>query len=385
MINYFIIKVAGVCNLSCDYCYYMNHRHFQRPATMDRRFINLFYRKLADYIRANGIRKVTLTWHGGEPLLVGKSLFSEVLLLQSAYFSTDVKIVNLIQTNGTLVDKDWIELFEKFDFSVGVSIDGPRKLHDRLRRYPDLSGSYDAVTGCINDLLQSDVRVGSLTVINPSADGAEVFDHHVALGLRKMGFNLPIISKWDATRTEGFSTAGCADYVLRVFNRWLDLDDPKIDVRSLRSMIAVMVGARSGLCQTSNSCGRFVTIEPDGAVGLCENLRVITERDVYGTGLNLNRASLFDVERRVGELFETLAINQSAQECADCYYEPVCNGGCPVHRWTPDRQFGQPSLFCEYYKRLAMRARRLLDDERLFEPDRTHVSTWDTGARRMEV
>src|SRR5262249_48731099 len=152
-----------------------------------------------------------------------------------------------LQTNGTLINSDWVTLFRKFGFSVGLSIDGSPESHDRYRSYHNGDGSYSSVVRAIRLLRDEGIRFGTITVIDPSLNGREVFKHHYNLGIRKMDFNLPILTH--RTFEEQYSS-GAVDrfttFMCDIFDAWIDQDDPDVEVRTLASLVRQLVGGWPG-------------------------------------------------------------------------------------------------------------------------------------------
>ena len=128
-----MIKPAGsLCNLDCHYCYYLDKAdiyHGHQPK-MTEETLELLTKQ---YIEANDVPEVTFNWHGGEPLVMGLDFYRKAMHLQQKY--ADGKIIhNSLQTNGTLITREWAEFFKQYHFLIGISIDGPADIHDKFRK-----------------------------------------------------------------------------------------------------------------------------------------------------------------------------------------------------------------------------------------------------------
>lgn len=339
MIRHIIFKVVGKCNLDCPYCYYMTDldskwsKRFD-PSNFDSLFSNIS--KYTDNLR--------ISWHGGEPLLVGIDFFDEALSQAKIH---GVKLRNSIQTNGILVDQEWCDFFKENDFHVGVSIDGPELLHNRERPTKSKTGksSYQGAFDAINLLNANKVKTGTLTVVHPGEDGGLIFDHLLSLGIKSMDFLLPIT----ASPTNQEHLEGCAKYLLDAFERWTQLGDSKVKVRYFENIMKSVMGAPPKQCILTNRCSPYITVEPNGDVGMCENIRMVNS-DFYETGLNILSSSLYEIESAVDSKLATSGFNTLGAECSKCDYVKACQGGCPVARYDGALGFQQPSSYCELYK-----------------------------------
>lgn len=375
VIDFVIVKVVGACNLSCPSCYYMNGLADEYRDRLSLSTARILFEKLVTYIRAHGGDRVALCWHGGEPTLVGKQWYRDVLQEQEAIFGgAGVRVRNYLQTNATQIDAEWAELFRRHDFQVGTSIDGLPESHDRSRPMHNGRGSYEAVIAGIRHLQAAGLKPGSITVIDPAHDGAAIVRHHYNLGLRGIDFNLPIETRHAHARRLGPPPEAYAHYMCAVFDAWVELDDPTFRIRSLESLIRLLCGGQSIYCQSGNHCDRYLTVEPNGAVGLCENLRVVDPESeqhsdllqltvntptghsghstIYNTQRNILEHSFEEIAQVVTQRFNRWGINRRGDICRSCSVADVCHSGCPVHRYDKDTGFANPSFFCTYYKML---------------------------------
>ena len=124
---YVMLKPVGSrCNLACRYCYYLDKAHHEE---MTEELLDEFVRQ---YLEAQTQPEVLFTWHGGEPLLRPISFYQKALQIQQRY-AHGRTIDNCLQTNGTLMTKEWCQFFHDNRFLIGISIDGPQDLHDAYR------------------------------------------------------------------------------------------------------------------------------------------------------------------------------------------------------------------------------------------------------------
>ncbi|MCX7092805.1 MAG: radical SAM protein [Methylobacter sp.] len=357
MLKYLIIKITGKCNLGCDYCYYMTDLAAQFRKRVKQETIFQIYQNYVDYARENALKQVTFCWHGGEPTLLGKDFFRSILAKQSDYFNGDIQVRNLIQSNGTLLDDEWAELFNRHNFSIGISIDGSPISHDSARPYHNGRGSYTDVVNSLRVLTKNNVRFGALTVIDPNLNGHDVFEHHYGLGIRGMDFLLPIFTKESFEEIYGHDAViKFARFMCELFDAWVEKDDPSVSIGGLENLTRLVVGGKSNHCNTANKCDQYITIEPNGDVGICENARVIPNQnnntvDTYLTKTNIHTHSFAEIEKAVAVNFATHEYNRRGETCLTCSVKDICNSGCSVHRYrSSENNFQNPSFFCDLYK-----------------------------------
>lgn len=140
-----MVKPRGaICNLDCTYCYYLA-KELLYPGSRFRMAHGLLEDYISQYIAAQRVPEVTFAWQGGEPTLMGLSFFQLAVALQQQYRRPGMRIYNTLQTNATTLDDDWCRFFSQHDFLVGVSLDGPRALHDIYRIDKGGKPTFDAV------------------------------------------------------------------------------------------------------------------------------------------------------------------------------------------------------------------------------------------------
>ena len=178
-----MLKPAGsLCNLDCNYCYYLDKAEIYggREPRMSPEMLETVIRK---YIEANDVPEVQFNWHGGEPTLLGLDFYRRAVELEKKY-AGDKQVFNTIQTNGTLIDADWARFLRENDFLVGVSIDGPRDIHDRYRKDKGARPTFDKVIEGIRILNGEGVRFNTMSTVNNASRGRglEVYQFLKSLG-----------------------------------------------------------------------------------------------------------------------------------------------------------------------------------------------------------
>ncbi|MGE5556696.1 MAG: radical SAM protein, partial [Methanocella sp.] len=203
MIRNIIIKAALDCNISCKYCYVKHNRQYDTTNhVMKVDTLQVIMEKIGEYLKQSPkVDRLTLYWHGGEPLLCGKEFFQQSYLFQKKYFPSGVSVANTIQTNGTLLDLDWLNLIKKINYDICLSLDGPAEINDMWRQTRDGKGTYGQVVRAIELLKSQGFPVSLLSVVTPEAlpHGRMIYRHLRELGATWIDFMYPFYSKIDNT------------------------------------------------------------------------------------------------------------------------------------------------------------------------------------------
>jgi uncharacterized protein len=350
-----ILKVASRCNLNCSYCYVYNKGDTSwrsRPATMSDEVFAASIDRTADYCRAAGERSVLLTFHGGEPCLVGVERFS-VWCRTARERLSGLDVAISIQTNGTLIDEHWLRAFHEHAVGVGVSIDGPAVIHDRFRVDHAGRGSYGRVTSALTMLRDAGLRYGLLCVIPLGSDPVVVHRHFVSLGAPSVTYLFPDYIHETIGEVRGlFGETPCADFLIGVFEEWWSNGTLEFQVRDLWNMARVILGGESRIEMIGNPAPLYFFVEADGSIEGLDALRVC-EDGIAGTNLNVLTASFEDV-RLAGGLHSTtiFAGMPLPDPCRGCPEELTCAGGYLPHRYSRARAFNNESVWCADLKKL---------------------------------
>ena len=359
--------VGGHCNLRCRYCYYV-----EKPALLRQTHRVMPDEILEAYVRqnlqANGKdATVEFAWHGGEPTLAGIGFFRKALDLEKRY-GEGRKILNTLQTNATLLDDDWCAFFSENGFLLGVSVDGPERLHDVYRVGPE-GGSFRRAASGIGLLQKHGVEFNTLTTINAANSG---YPDEVYGFLREytdyMQF-LPVVetegaffeidegqlfgmppgshSSLFSRKLTDFSVSAedFGKFLCRVFDLWKRQDLGKKHVQLFEATAGNILGKPGGLCTHEPLCGHGASVETDGDVYSCDHYAFRNYR--LGNILETPLAEIMEKNRRFG-MYKTHGLPKA---CFSCPYVKLCFGGCPKDRILPagDGQKGKNAL-CEGYK-----------------------------------
>ena len=372
--------IGPSCNLDCRYCYYLDKDRLYPEARSWRMGAAVLERFVRDTIAANEGPEITFSWQGGEPTLLGRGFFERALALQRRHCPPGKTILNALQTNGTLLDAGWADFLRDNGFLVGISIDGPRPLHDRYRVTRKGGPTFDAVLAALRLLRDAAVEFNTLTVVHRgnARAGGEVYRFLRDEGVRFMQF-IPAVERCgddgalvgppdagppDAgppgAEPPGAETAaavltpwsvpprGYGDFMCAVFDQWVRRDVGTVFVQLFDVQLGLRSGLPSALCTFAETCGPGPALEHNGDLYACDHY-------VY-PGYRLGNI----VERPIGELVRTLRQQEFgdakrdtlAEDCRRCEFLFACNGGCPKHRFAHG-QDGAPGMtyLCPSYRR----------------------------------
>ncbi len=350
-----LIKPIGpVCNIACEYCFYLGKEKLfsykkKTDFRMSEETLETFIKQ---YVNGQpyGTTEVNFTWQGGEPTLVGIGFYEKAIDFQNKHGRKGMKITNAFQTNGVLLNNDWAKLFKDNNFLIGISIDGPEKLHNKFRKDHSGVGTYSSVMAGLDALRKYNVDFNTLTVVQ-SDNGdypQEVYNFLKRIGSTFMQF-IPIVEP------EGKSGVSCrtvrpqqwGNFLNTVFDLWIKQDLGRIFVQNFETMVGIYAGYPSSFCVHSPVCGRAVVLEHNGNLYSCDHF--VFRENLLG---NIHSTTLTNmVDSDFQKSFGLNKIKSLPLICKECPYLKLCYGGCPSNRLrkTPS---GETCLnwVCEGYK-----------------------------------
>ncbi|SFQ99775.1 uncharacterized protein SAMN04488564_101925 [Lentzea waywayandensis] len=329
-----ILKMHARCDLACDHCYVYtmrDQRWRQRDRTMSPEVVRQVALRIEEHVRAHGLDEVEVVFHGGEPLLAGVARVAEAVRVIGA--AAPVRFA--MQTNGVLLDAPTVDVLTDLGVRVGVSIDGDREAHDRHRRRPDGSGSYDAVAAAVRLLAGRSIYGGLLCTIDLANDPVRTYEALLPFAPPAVDFLLPN-ANWSSPPPAG-SYAG---WLTAVFDRWYEGGETQ--VRGFAEIINVLLGGRSSVEGFGTSAPSTVVIETDGAIEVSDMLTSAFE-GAAATGLVIGSSSLDDALRAPGVIAQQST--RLSATCEACDLREVCGGGVYAHRYRAG-SFLNPSVYC---------------------------------------
>ncbi len=343
--------LGPICNLSCRYCYYLGKtslfpvgEHFRMTDDMLEAYVRSF-------IEASPGPVVQFVWHGGEPTLLGVGFYHQALQLQERYLPPGWTCVNNLQTNGVLLDDEWCAFLAEHRFHVGISIDGPARLHDACRIDNAGRPTHRQVTRALRLLQRRGIHPDVLCTLNTvtAPHPVEVYRFFLDHGVRWLQF-LPVVQRTPGGGVSDLSVTpeAMGTFLCTVFDEWVRHDVGRIVVQTFAECLNVWMGEPANLCVMAETCGRALAIEHDGSVYSCDHFVDPEHRlgDLSADGL----VALVDAPDQVA--FGRAKRDGLPRCCRECPVLFVCNGGCPKDRFSsaPDGEQGLNYL-CVGYRR----------------------------------
>lgn len=355
-INHIICKVASICNLSCDYCYVFNKqdKSYKRQANlMSLAVADTLVMRLEEYLSLN-TANVSITFHGGEPLLEDKSFYVKIAQKMEKFNS---RVFLNIQTNGTLLDEDWCQIFNRYNISVGISIDGDE--HANIyRRYKNGAFAHKQIMNGYKMLVENKVRFGVLSVINTHISPMEFYDYFKSIGVLYIDCLLP-----DANyETYNSSNNGIGIWLCQLFDIWFG-DKKRFSIRMFESIIKLILQPESSVGgeMFGNTENGVIDIDPNGTIDVPDTLRIcnIKLRDKKYTIFSNQLTDICD-EDIFQKFYYSHSDNYISSKCKLCVIRKICGGGLLAHRFSKKRLFNNPSVYCHELYLLIMQIQRKL-------------------------
>jgi len=329
--------------MRCTYCFY------QRPGdpyrSEGRHVMNdLTVRTMiADYMQSAG-RSAAFGWQGGEPLLAGLDFFEKVVEYQQKFGLSGQLVSNNLQTNGLLLNEEWARFFRKYNFFLGVSLDGPEKDHLPYRHALNKESSYRQTLQGIGTLKKYGVEFSILAVVNDVTvrKPRELYQFFLRKGLTSLQF-IPCVEVDGATGALKDYSVGAApygDFLCTLFDAWYNNGRPLASIRLFENILAIYLGREAEICAFKDQCDSYVVIEYNGDVYPCD----FFVEDSWRLGNLLVTPISELVNNQQAKAFHRGKAEQTSG-CDTCAWNVICHCGCQHYRLA-----GGKNYLCEAYR-----------------------------------
>lgn len=317
-----IKPVSHSCNLACSYCFYKGSS--KKKEVMSAKILSAVVQSFLGLKQKLSI----FSWQGGEPTLAGLDFFENVVRMQSLMGEDGQAIGNSIQTNGILLTKEWARFLSYYRFLVGLSIDGPAKIHNRYRNSKTGKGSHAKALKAAELLREWEIPFSVLVAVHKFSSAG-----HIYSWLREKGFDslqfIPIVENGPGPGKMADFTMepeNYGEFLCELFDLWWP-EREKVFIRDFESLVSRLSGLHSGVCVLEESCGSYLVIEADGSVYPCDffvredmclgNITVKTLPEL------LNSTAFADFAQGKGFV---------PQSCEPCEWLSICACGCQKDR-----------------------------------------------------
>jgi uncharacterized protein len=365
---------GAICNLDCTYCFFLS-KEMLYPGDRFRMADELLETYVRQLIESTAYPEVTIAWQGGEPTLMGVPFFERAVDYVRRHLRPGQQAQFTIQTNGTLLNDRWGKFLADNAFLVGLSVDGPREMHDAYRVDKRGDGSFDKVMRGLDVLRRHHVEYNVLCTVH-AANG----DHPIEvyrffrdeLEARFLQF-IPIVERttpdllqianigWGSSNEKRplYTNSGSlvtersvgpeqwGRFLCAVFDEWVHNDVGEVFVQHFDAALASWLGIEPSLCIFKETCGAAVALEHNGDLYSCDHF--VEPDHLLGNIRETHMAELMasDQQRKFGQDKRDTLPNY----CLDCDVRFACNGECPKNRFTMTPE-GDPGLnyLCAGYK-----------------------------------
>jgi uncharacterized protein len=350
---------GSACNLNCAYCFFLKKEKLY-PGGDFRMSDEVHEAYIKQLFEAHQVPQVTVAWQGGEPTLMGLDFFRRSVELQKKYQKPGTRIENTFQTNGILLNDEWCQVFHENKFLIGLSMDGPKELHDFYRKDKGGHGTFDRVVRAAKLLQKHKVEFNILCTVN-----SKNADHPLKvyrffrdeLGTHYIQF-IPIVERINENGETGFQEGNKVTersvrpdqwgrFLIDIFDEWVKKDVGETFVLNFDGALAGWLGMAGTVCIFGPTCGLGMALEHNGDLYSCDHF---VEPNYYlGNILKTSMIELVASEKQ--RKFGQDKKDRLPRFCRECEVRSICNGECPKNRFiqTPDGEAGLNYL-CEGYK-----------------------------------
>jgi uncharacterized protein len=352
-ISSLLVKPASaVCNLDCEYCFYLDRDADPYKALPARRMPLDTLERLVDTYLFYSYPQSVFAFQGGEPTLAGLPFFEKLVEFQQRFGRNGQMVSNALQTNAILLDKNWCDLFRSYQWLLGVSLDGPEEVNDRFRFNKEGRGTWKRVMQSVELLATEKVEFNILCVLSQAnvEKPKELYRFYRSLGIDNLQF-IPLAEFDGAGNALPFTITPeqYGRFLCEVFELWWP-ERRKVRIRLFDNIAEALAGQKPGNCTMHETCDSYVVVEYNGDIYPCD----FFVENSWKLG-NITLDSWSEVARRARRYSFASKKTLAHPECQVCEYQSICHGGCPKLRHGPNRRFEDLDYFCQAYKMIYAR------------------------------
>ena len=342
-----LIKPASAaCNIRCEYCFYIDHLNYIKDGDKPAMSYKTLEKMISSYMKLP-LPEYSFGWQGGEPTIMGLDFFKKAIELQKQYAPPGTRVSNGLQTNATLIDQPMAEFFAENNFLLGVSLDGPNRVHNKFRLTIDGKPTHSKVMEGINHLREAKAEFNILCLVNSENvdKPKELYKYYKDKNFNFLQF-IPCVEydkKGDLTH---YSITGeqWGKFLCEVFDIWYRKDTRKVSIRHFDSVLNYMVMGQYTECTMDKDCRQYFVVEYDGGIYPCD---FFVEKKLQLGNINTSAWE----EALTDPVYEEFGKKKSAfnSKCASCEWLKLCHGDCQKMR-GPDAKPETLSTLCDGWK-----------------------------------
>lgn len=346
-----IKPVGNHCNLSCSYCYakpFKSEKYSVLPIELLEKIVREAFSVTDNLI---------VSFHGGEPTMAGLEFFKKYMIIVKRYKKKNQKIVNMIQTNATLIDNEMAKFFKDNEFVVSISLDGDEGCHNKNRYDYRKNGSFSKTIRGVQILRDNNIFPPVIATVSKNTYdfGLDNFNFFVENGFTEIKYS-PV---YDSNADDfSISSDQYFDYIKTIFYRWLEIKDKNIKVREIDEILMWLSNKSLCLCSNQGKCLNWISVDELGNLYPCEYLRITNP---YG---NIKNISLFEVFK--SETYNNFKkkVLSVPEKCKHCTLYQLCHNGCPATRIKNNRlSYDGIYVYCEERKKLFNEIQKIVGGE----------------------
>lgn len=335
-----IKPVNDACNLKCTYCYEgdgMSRSHGKMMTEAD-------IIRITSEVLSTPRRDIQFLWHGGEPLLAGISFYKRAIEAQKKFNIYGVQIYNAIQSNGILLNQEWVTFLKENGIGISLSIDGPAFLHDETRTDLLSEGTFCRVMEAAKLLQENDVAFNVISVVGPSHVGNEDAYWKFIKQSKIKRFDLHPSNRIGIDAQPPVGQAEFSEFVNKVFDYWLDNGDSTIHIGLIDEFFRLLSGNPPQTCYHAGACSDIIAIEGNGSVMPCTR-PFDREKHCFG---NVESDSLRSIVSSSNFLSFKDLDKKAQKKTEGCRWHELCRNGCPQQRMVDGTQdIGGKGYYCQ--------------------------------------
>ena len=351
---------GSTCNLNCAYCFYLQKEQLY-PGSRFRMSDEMLETYISQLIESHRSNTVTVAWQGGEPTMMGVDFYRRAIALQEKYARPGMSFENTLQTNGTLLNDEWCEFFRENNFLIGISVDGPRELHDKHRLDRAGKPTFERVMRGLRLLQKHGVEYNILVTVNrTNADHPiqvyKFFRDEVQTSWLQF---IPVIERVDNGKVTPFQKGSTVSdrsvkpdqwgrFLTTIFDEWVRHDVGRIFVQTFEAAVRNWMGpGSSGMCIFDPTCGHGLALEHNGDLYSCDHF--VEPEYLLGNIQQSHISELAGSDRQLK--FGRDKLDTLPGVCLRCEVRFACHGECPKNRFVTTAD-GEPGLnyLCAGYK-----------------------------------